>query len=274
MLARYTPPRALLAEPSPVHGRPSKGFLGGLTKSVVVCEMAKRMIVPAEAMDDIRRLLLLQPNQLDALAGLFELAESAFPLRTKFINRVAEALVVDIETARSFVVVVHFLVRKNQDAAADVSQVASEIWSDIRDYIAGKTDLVDRQPLLDAIDANRAVLESLAIPKPKRNRATKVRRLSSGPERTIESVRTVCQLRPLFEATDSIEGNQPTEDIAGLVPSLLLELQVREPDGTAQILVFGMSPETLTELEKVIQRTQRKLATIESRFQNDILSTE
>lgn len=237
--------------------------------------MAKRMIVPAEAMDDIRRLLLLQPQQLNALAGLFELAEAAFPLRTKFINRVAETLNVAIETARSVVVVVHFLLlRRNQDSAAEFSKVASDIWGDIRDYIAGKTDLVDRQALLDSIDANRVVLESLATPKPQRNRAVKIRRLSSGPERTIDSIRTVCQLRPLFEEGELTEGNEPPEDIVGLVPSLLLELQVSEPDGTDQVLVFGMSPETLTELAKVIQRTQRKLATIESRFQNDILSVE
>lgn len=228
--------------------------------------MVKRMILPSEALDDVCTLLRLSSEQLKALDELFTKGESASPLRAEFVNRVAESLQVNIEDARSVVMVCSFLLRRSE--AKDDEDFVTDLLVDFREFLENSLPDDERQTVLAKFDGNREIFKSLATPKPAPLRVEKIRRLQSGPEQHIHSFRTVCQLRPLFE------GPENDERIVGLVPMILLEIECADADGDCSTLAFSMDDEDLAELERVVKRTRAKLEAISEKYESEILTAD
>lgn len=228
--------------------------------------MVKRVSLPSEAFDDIRTLICLSTEQLRTLDELFSNAESAFPLRASFINQVAENLKVGLDDARSVVVVCHFLLRHSD--AQDDKEFVTGLLGDIREFLENSVPDEEQQSLLSQFDEKRGILESLASPKPAPLRERKIRRLESGPEPHVDDVRTVCQLRPLFE------GQEREEFIAGLVPTILLEIETTISDGDSRTFAFSMGIDQLEQLEQVLKRTREKLEAIRMKYGSELLTSE
>lgn len=228
--------------------------------------MVKRVILPSEALDDVRTLIQLSNVQLSVLDQLFSKGESAFPLRASFINEVAEQLKVNIDDARSVVVVCHFLLRKTDANEGD--EYVTDLLADFREFLENSVDGEERQSLLAKFDENREVLASLAAPKPEPLRVKKIRRLERGPEPYIQEIRTICQLRPLFEGAES------DESIAGLIPTLVLEIEAKDGDGDSKTFAFSMASEDLAKIEQVIQRTRDKLDAIRAKYGSALLTVD
>jgi hypothetical protein len=92
--------------------------------------------------------------------------------------------------------------------------------------------------------------------------------LASGPEQSILSIRTLCQLRPLFE------GPEHEEQIVGLVPTIVLEVEATDADGDAQTVAFSLNSDALRSLEQVVKRTQEKLAAIREKYGDELLDED
>jgi hypothetical protein len=228
--------------------------------------MAKQIILPADAFDDVRTLVGLSRDQLTSLDAVFATAASASPLRTTFINRVAETLRITIQEARSVVIVTHFLLLR--PGGQEGQQFVSELLDDFREFLADSATEDESGRLLAAFDEKRELFASLATPKQERLRAQKILRLARGPERTVESVRTVCQLRPMYE------GPEHEEEIIGLVPVTLLELKTKDVDGMVETHAFGLDTEALAALERVIERTKEKLGAMRQKYGSELLTTD
>ena len=228
--------------------------------------MVKRVILPSEALDDFCTLLRLSSDQLKALGDLFSKGESATPLRTTFVNQVAEKLQVNIEDARSVTVVCSFLLSNADDGdAGSANEVLDDVYEFLENSLQGDDN---KQTVLGKFDENRGLLLSLATPKPARKRAQKIRSLLAGPEPHVHSFRTICQLRPLFEGPDN------NETIVGLVPMILFEIESADADGDTATLSFSMDSEDLAELENVVKRTRVKLQSIQQKYKPEILTAE
>jgi hypothetical protein len=230
--------------------------------------MPKRVVLPSGAVDDVCTLLQLSSDQLASLDRLFATGESASPLRPSFINRVAETLNVRLDQARSVVMVCHFLLLQPDDLRIEDPEYARELLDDLREFVESDVPESDKTTLLASLDTNRMMLESLAMPKPDRLRAQKIRRLASGPEQSILSIRTLCQLRPLFE------GPEHEEQIVGLVPTIVLEVEATDADGDAQTVAFSLNSDALRSLEQVVKRTQEKLAAIREKYGDELLDED
>jgi hypothetical protein len=92
--------------------------------------------------------------------------------------------------------------------------------------------------------------------------------LASGPEQTIQSIRTICQLRPLFE------GPEHKEQIVGLVPTIVLEVETTDTEGDVQTVAFSLDSDALGTLEQVVKRTQEKLASIREKYGDELLGDD
>jgi hypothetical protein len=230
--------------------------------------MAKRVIMPRKALNDVLALVRLRSDQLRTLAELFSGAESASPFRRTFVNRVAESLSVPIDSARSLITVVHFLLLQSSDLRQFDDSIAQEIVEDLREYVEQNAATDDKTQLLENFDAGRAEFQSLATPKQGRVRAMKIRRLSSGPEHTVQSVRTLCQLRPLFE------GEEHNEQIVGLVPNIVLVIEALNDNDDTTTFAFELAPAVLDELERTVSRTKEKLSGIRAKYGTDLLTEE
>lgn len=227
--------------------------------------MLRCLRVPPGALDDIRELILLDRDQLQNLDRLFSMARSASPLKNEFVSEVAESLHISVARAQSIVVVCHLLLLAPEDTEQVSEDRARDVIDDLKDFIGEHEVEADRPKLLEALEAHFDLLMSLATPKSERQQSLKIRRLSQGPEARIESLRTICQLRPLFQ------GPMESEEITGLVPNIVLEIESTESDGMVRTTSFGLTTEMLEELSKVVERTKRKLDTIQQKYPQDIL---
>lgn len=228
--------------------------------------MVKRIILPPGALDDVCTLLRLSRDQLNALNGVFSEGESAAPLRASFVTKVAETLRVNIDNARSIVTVCHFLLLHSE--AKEDEEFVEDVLNDFREFLENSLEDPQKTEILSSFDRNRDVLASLATPKPAPLRLQKIRKLASGPEEQLESIRTICQLRPLFD------GPEHEETIEGLVPVILVELELENEDGVSRTASFAMDHEKLDELENVIRRTREKLDAIQNKYGSELLSTD
>lgn len=119
--------------------------------------------------------------------------------------------------------------------------------------------------LLVTFDAKRSVLEPLLSPKPARVKARKVRYLTYGVEPTVDSFRTICELRPVFERQ---EGK---ETIVGYASVVVLEVELSDAKGEEQTVRLHFPPAMLKRLRDVVKRTEKKLEAIEAKLGPEFL---
>jgi hypothetical protein len=224
--------------------------------------MAKRVELPLGAWGDVQAVLNLSREQLTGLCDHFASAESLRPFHTSFLNRVAETLGVEIDVARSVVVVAHFLLLRSQGEEVYVE----EMLDDVREFVEKAASAEEKADFIAKFEEKRDLLKVLATPNAERIRAQKIQRLATGPEREVESIRTICQLRPLFE------GPEGREEMQGLVPTVLLELEVSDVYGEQETLAFLLNEELLNEFERVVHRTREKLGQIRQKYGSDFVT--
>jgi hypothetical protein len=218
--------------------------------------MARHLFLPKQSIKDIRALLRLEEEKLRTLEQLFSTGESIEPSDPNFLQKVADQLRIDSDTAASVVLVTQFLL-----TVVEEGRPADEILDDVRYFV---DQYADDKTLTMALENRRRVLLSLLTPKPARSRAQKVKYLRSIYP-TAESFRTVCELRPVF---DKAGGK---EEIVGYVPTILLEVKQSDADGETSQLVLHLSAAALTDLARVVRRAEDKLSVIRSEFGGKLL---
>lgn len=225
--------------------------------------MPKLLRLPTGALDDVVALLSLTEEQLRALDQLFTTKESAAPFRQSFIDRATERLGIDETRTVAVLAVTTYVLGK-----VSTSGVAAQAVDDLRDFLRENADSQQKDALITKLEADRALLESVVAPKQERLRGAKILRLSEGPERTAESFRTICQLRPLFE------GAKDAEEIVGLVPTVLMEIGVAGPDERKETVAFSLSERQVDSLKEVIERTKKKIDAIRGIYGDQLLTLD
>ena len=178
----------------------------------------RHLFLPRQSLRDVGTLLRLDPERILALGRLLDTKESVQPGGPSFNQRVVSELRLNSDAAASVVLVGQFLLTVTEG----VNQ-PEEVLDDVREFL-NQYAVGDDKELVAAFDTKRTVLRTLLAPKPNRSKALKVRYLSNVFP-TVDAVRSVCELRPVFEHTHD------TEDIAGYVPSILLEIKQSTTDG-------------------------------------------
>jgi hypothetical protein len=219
--------------------------------------MARHLFLPKQSIKDIRALLRLDEEKLRTLEQLFSTGESIAPSDPNFLQKVADQLRIDSDTASSVVLVTQFLL-----TVVEGGRLADEILDDVR-YFVDQYDAEDKA-LVTNLDHRRLLLLSLLTPKAERARAQKIRYLQNIYP-TAESFRTVCELRPVF---DQAGGG---ERIVGYVPTILLEVKQADADGDESQTVLHLSAGALADLAKVLRRAEEKLSVIRGKFGDELL---
>jgi hypothetical protein len=224
--------------------------------------MPRHLILPKSAFKDVKSLLRLEGGKLRALDELFATSASISPSRPEFTRLVSDRLRVDAPTAESVILVCQFLL-----TVVEEGHPPAEILNDVQEFVVQHAS-PEEKDVVAAIDQKRSLLESLLTPKPERSKALKVEYLSHGPHPTVDSFRTVCELRPVF---DCPEGR---ETIVGYVPTILMEVKLSVTAGDSRTVLLQLTPAGLKSLGRVVKRTQDKLDSIRARFGDELLSEE
>jgi hypothetical protein len=217
------------------------------------------LLLPKNALNDVKLLLTLEQDKLRGLDDFFSTAESLAARRPDSVKEVAKRLRMDISTTETALFVCQFLLSFAEDGVKP-----EELVNELVEFVSENAP--DDKTALTTIDRNRQTLFALLTPKPLRSRALKVEYLAHGPHPTVDSFRSVCDLRPVFETVDG------KEVIVGYVPAILLETKVSDSDGSnEQTILLFLTSDRLQLLKKVVERTEEKLNAIRAKFGENLL---
>jgi hypothetical protein len=214
--------------------------------------------LPSSAYDDVKSLVALDDEKLRLLTDILGNPASISMPSEQVVESVADKLQLDIATVESVVLVCQFLLTVVEEGTP-----AQAVVDDVRAFIARQAKGEDRD-LLAALEKRRKLLETL-VPSAERLRAQKVKYLEHGLYGTVDSFRTVCELRPVFERPNNKEA------IVGFVSTIFLEIKSSDQDGDERQVLLQLTPEKLEALKEVVARTEEKLAVIRARFGKELL---
>ena len=218
------------------------------------------LALPKEALRDIRVLIGLDARKLTTLRELFGSPESVPPIPPSFLREAADRLQLDPAAARSVVVAGQVLLSWTERGAP-----TAEILEALRDFAIQNIPSGELQGVLAQFDANRAALQLLLTPQPGRVTIQKLRYLTHGLEPTVDSFRTICELRPVFEYQ---EGR---ENIVGYASIIALEAKLSNVAGEQQTVLLHFTPNLLKSLGEVVRRAEKKMESIHDKFGAELL---
>lgn len=218
-----------------------------------------QLILPKSAFKDVKLLLGLDVDTLRKLDEFFSTAESVRSRAAEFVQEVSKQSGIEPQTIETAIMVCQYFLSEVGDGA-DPDEVVSELVAFV------SRNAPEEKQFLGTVDRKRPALVSLLTPKPEMRRAMKIECLAHGPQPTVDSFQSICDVRPVFEM---VEGK---EKIVGFVPTILLQAKVSGPDGDMRQTIFlSMSSAKLALLKDVVERTEEKLNAIRAKFGNDLL---
>lgn len=214
---------------------------------------------PSDALPDIRALVQLSDGQLKTLSKLLDTKDAAPPVDQEFEDHVGEVLRVTAESAEAVVRISLILQGTNLDR-----EKAVKVVEDFRQLI-GLEEPEDEAELLRAISEKHEGLINVVVRKPAISRELQRRHIASGTQPAIESIRTLVQLRPLFQRNDD---GEPV-DIECLIPAMTLELKF-ERDNREHSATFSLTEETLDDLIGSLEDAKAKWALLKKKYSDEI----
>lgn len=214
---------------------------------------------PSDALPDIRALVHLSVDQLVTLAQLLDTKEAAPPVDQEFEDHVREVLRVTPESAEAIVRISLILQGTNLD-----SEKAVKVVEDFKQLI-GLEKPDDQDDLINAITEKHEALINVVTRKQAIARELQRRHIASGTQPAIESIRTLVQLRPLFQRN---EDGEPV-DIECLIPAMTLELKY-ERDNREHSATFSLTEETLDDLISSLEDAKAKWALLKQKYSDEI----
>lgn len=214
---------------------------------------------PVDAIPDVRALVQLDSDQLKILAQLLDTKEAAPPIDQYYEDTVANKLGINSEAAEAVVRVCLILQGANLN-----DEMAIKVVEDFEELFRSQK-LEDQDDLLGLIQQKRVDLIDVVSRKPAITRELQRRHIASGTQPAIESIRTLVQLRPLFQRNDH---GEPV-DIECLIPAMTLELKF-ERDNREHSATFSLTEETLDDLIGSLEDAKAKWALLKQKYSDEI----
>lgn len=198
-------------------------------------------------------------DQLRTLAQLLDTKEAAPPVNQEFEDHVGETLGITAESAEAVVRISLILQGTNLDR-----EKAVKVIEDFKQLISLE-EPDDHDGLLSSISEKHEALIDVVTRKPAISRELQRRHIASGTQPAIESIRTLVQLRPLFQRN---EDGEPV-DIECLIPAMTLELKY-ERNNRKHSATFSLTEETLDDLIGSLEDAKTKWALLMRKYSGEI----
>ena len=214
--------------------------------------MAHWLFLPNDALGDLQILTQLPTEKIARLRTLLD--SSDFRLRYKFYVSLAESLSIPDESAARLCSFVNYVQtqRKHMEQSADT--VIDELKSFIKRH--PKIEVEESKDTEKKLDEKRSLLSGLFGQLPRREFSQKRRGLETGPLPHLVSMRTYCDLRPIYD--------QEATTIQEMFPIVTLHMVTHSEssDKTTEVYV-QLSESDVTEIKAQIERLERKLEQLE-----------
>lgn len=218
--------------------------------------MFQQLPFRSDAVNDIEELISLSNDQLSRLTDMLAVPEAAAPVDPNFVEHVIATLQLDGALGESIIATTVVLQRYGFNR-----EEATAVVGDMRLAIERYVDADRREAALAQLDEKTNALVKLLIQSPAVSRELRRRSIKAGTQPSIQSIRTLVQLRPLFAEDDE----ENATDIECLIPAITLELTY-EKDGQSQSATFSLDDETLEKLLHQLQRTKVKWQVMHEKY--------
>ena len=208
----------------------------------------KRVIyIPKESRSDFLKLLSLNRDDLNKLVTIFTDAknETLIDIYLAIMN----GLNVSDEDASSIFSVYKYMLFALEEGGQEFSHIVPEIK-----YILQTFNVQDYDNLIKNIEDNTASFTQLFSVGNIESTHAKRKYLSSEIYNTVVGVRSVCDIRPLFDEKRS--------KIEEFINSIYLEFTVRDSIDNIKIIPLSLDKEAFQELESEIEKIKHKHETI------------
>jgi hypothetical protein len=206
--------------------------------------------------DSLTGLAPLVGRDEPTLARLVDLLTQEAPDGTEeIVLRLAEALRISEDAALTLYRSLNYVAGEGADESLDTTQLIDELHRAVeRSNLEGDS----KRGLVELLSKRPAPLLALLDPYSKWRAVQKKQDLLGGVVNAVEAVRTICDLRPIFdEKRDKILDSGVT---------ITIEFLVINREGNPQQVVVSASPKKLNMIVGKLATAQKKIATIEARF--------
>jgi hypothetical protein len=211
--------------------------------------MTRTILVPSEALGGLRVLSALSPDQLKSVLQAFEATGAEDP--TVICLRIAETTGIGDSEAVDLYRVVDYLSGQLADKRLfDPSAILPDLDLALAESGARPASDLFRSPPKDLL--------SLLNPASDWRVLRKKHELLGGIVNPIQSLRTVCDLRPVFD--------EPREHLRGAGITITLEFLVTNSEGHSQQIVVTADEQMLEKILGKITEAQRKVAQIRETY--------
>jgi hypothetical protein len=206
--------------------------------------------------DALTGLVPLAERDAQTLQQVVDLLSKEAPDGTEeIVLRLTDSLNLSEDSALSLYSSLNYVTGQGVEASLDASTLLDELLKAVQRSTldakakAGLSDLLTKRPapLLDLLD-----------PYSRWRSVQKKQDLLGGVVNAVEAVRTICDLRPIFD--------EKRAQIVDSGVTVTIEFLVINREGHAQQVVVSSSPEILETIVKKLMTAQKKVATIEATF--------
>jgi len=215
--------------------------------------MTRELLITYEMQKGLEIMSTFDSNKLTKLQSTLEKCSE---MKVEAIClKIAEVLIISETRAIQLYSAICYLSDTALEREISAERILSELIAAIK---SGDLEPKKKKPLWDFIQKNTKQLNCIISPHAKWRIGRKKRRLLSGINNSIEAIRTICDVRPIFDET------RKTIIDEGITISL--EFMVRNMTNRHEKIILTMNEESLEKLKKQITMTEQKIMAIKSRY--------
>lgn len=213
------------------------------------------LYLPEDAIGD---LALLADLPIEKIQAFRDLDPSEFATRSSYYTNVAELLdISDTEATELCGFISHV-----QSQHRRHGQPAATIPAELEYFIAHTDEPEGHQEVLTFVKTNTDLLISLLSHYEKQRISEKIQALEFGPLPHLHGFKTLCDLRPVYDATAT--------KIVTLLPVITLCLDIHNPiEESTEVVAIALNEKDVLEMRESLDRLEKKLALLKRQYRLD-----
>lgn len=227
----------------------------------------QELFIPRGAANDLRALIELDAGQMAGLAKLLGDKERTDTSGDNLVAEISQSLNVSAVKARSIFFVASYLLQQMHENDLETEDAVQAIIDHVSEFFRSEAP-----ELIADEKAKRKSLTELLNTASATLLIRKIRLLSSGPSNRFLNVRTITDLRPVFEDDDELASK--VTEIAGYLPVTHVIVDILSAGGDSDVAAFSLSPKDLGEFIIALERAKSKLDLIQKKHKGNLFSDD
>ncbi|QDU22460.1 hypothetical protein [Urbifossiella limnaea] len=222
--------------------------------------MAHWLYLPDDAVEDLAILARMSADQIGSLRKHFD--DNEYAHRSSYYTAVADLLAISDDAAAGLCSLINSVQSQRTRQGREAESVPGEFLQFLKRLPKNKESQEELVRIANFITDNRSLIVELFSDFPNRDYSDKLRGLETGPLPHLHSFRTVCDLRPVY--------NADATDIVTYLPLVTMCMTIHKSmsDDFEEVSVL-LSEDDIDDIRDALDRLDQKLSLLKHRHQLD-----